>query len=118
MRKKKFHTFVNLTYKLSLCPKSYKAVCYDKIAAEDKDAEKVACKGVSKLMNKYGFDQYKDVLYKHDRFSATNFVIRPKDRFMRTMKCKKTGLAGVHVKGRVQEDRVSIVPHTKHQIPL
>ena len=90
------------------------AVCYDKIAAEDKDAEKVACKGVSKLTNKYRFDQYRDVLYNHERLLATNYVIRNKNGTMRTMKCIKTGLGGVHIKGQVQDDRVSVVPYAKH----
>ena len=97
-----------------MCPKSYIAVCYDKIAAEEKDAEKSACKGVSKLTNKYKLDQYRDVLYNHERLLATNYVIRSTNGMMQTLRCTKTGLTGVHVKGQVQEDRVTVLPHKKH----
>jgi len=71
-------------------------------------------KGVNKRTNKYTYEQYKQTLYKNATYEATNYTIRLQDDVMRTMKCLKRGLAGVHVKNMVQDDRVSTLPY-KHQ---
>ena len=51
-----------------------------------------------------------------ETFDAVNFTIRKQEDQMRTMKCIKRGLAGVHVKNVVQDDRVTTIPHKKHQM--
>ena len=84
--------------------------------SNDKDAEKVASKGISRLHNKFLYEQYKDALYKDEVFEATNFTMRVRDNQMRTMLCKKRALSGMHVKNCVQDDRVSIIPHKRHKI--
>jgi hypothetical protein len=94
-----------------LCPKSYYAICNDKDIAQEKDAEKIASKGVSKVSNKFEYAQYKDVLYEDQVYQATNFTLRVKDGKMRSLKCIKKGLSSVHIKNFIQEDRVSTKPH-------
>ena len=107
------HNFV-----FSLCPKSYKAICYDRIAEEKKDATKVASKGVSKLTNTYKYDQYLQVVYNHKRFDAVNYTFRVKNDRMSTLRTIKSGLTGTHAKNYVEDDRISIRPHRKHSSQL
>ena len=89
-------------------------MCYDKIAENKKDATKIACKGVSKLTNEFQYEQYLQVVYEHKSFDAVNYNFRVKENRMCTLKCTKTGLAGVQTKNYVNADRVSIQPHAKH----
>ena len=96
-----------------MAPKSYMAYCADKEAAGDDEARKVASKGVSKLHNRYSYDNYKSAMYDDKIFDAVNYSIKEYLGQMRTMKFKKRGLSGVQVKNLVLEDRVSIVPHKK-----
>ena len=103
---------------LSLCPKSYFAICFDKEAENDKDSRKVASKGVSKKTNKFQYSQYKEVCYENKTYDATNFTMRVQDKQMRTLKCMKRGLGGVHVKNQVQDDRISTVPHKRQRMEI
>jgi len=81
--------------------------------ADDKDAEKVASKGISKRTNKFHYNQYKKVCYQNETFDATNYSIKVQNEKMCTIKSLKRGLAGVHVKSFVQEDKVTTIPHKK-----
>ena len=98
-----------------MCPKSYHAVCHDRVASDARDATKTATKGVSKLTNVFEYDQYSEVVYDARKFDVINYSIRLKDGEMRTMKINKIGLNGVHIKNFVQEDRVTTIPHIKHR---
>lgn len=101
-----------------MCPKSYYAICNDKKAKNDKDYTKIASKGVSKKTNTFYYDQYKKVCYDNATFNATNFSIRKQGDQMQTRKQLKRGLAGVHVKNEVQEDRVTTIPHKRQRMNL
>lgn len=94
-----------------MCPKSYYAVCLDKKDQNVKDAEKVASKGVSRRNNKFEYLQYKEVLYQNKTFEAVNYTIRKQNGKIRSLKCTKRGLSSVHIKNKVQNDRVSTLPH-------
>ena len=86
------------------------AFCKDKEARGDKDARKVALKGVNES-NVYDYSQYKEALYRGKIFDGENCHIRVQGGEMRTVKTRKRALAGVHVKSYVQEDRVTTRPH-------
>ena len=94
------------------------AYCEDKDMVGDVDATKCAQKGVSKRHNKYSYENFKECLYKDKVFEATNYTIREHAGAIRTMKCRKRGLTGTHVKNLVLDDRVTVVPHKRHRSNL
>ena len=84
----------------------------------DKDALKIASKGVSRHTNKYKYEQYKDVLYQNMTYDAINYSIRHHQGQMKSLKCTKRGLVGVHVKNHIEDDRVSTVPHKRQRMNI
>ena len=94
-----------------LCPKSYFAICHDKDDENDKEAKKIASKGVPRITNKYTYNQYKSVLYDGVTLDAVNYTIRKFQGSMRSLKCTKRGLSSVHIKNMVSDDRVTTKTH-------
>ena len=91
------------------------AICYDKLDLEDKDAKKIASKGISRTTNNFLYDQYKQALYEEETFEATNYSIRAKKNSICTTVSRKRGLTGTHIKNFVHPDRISITPHKRHR---
>lgn len=91
---------LSATHIIALCSKTY--VAYNSETCD----KKVTSKGLSKVTNDFGVEEYKNVLETGIAGSCVNYGFKRKKEFLK-YKQHRAGLAYLYVKRRVLSDGVS-----------